>query len=378
VIPVAAFATPGGPPVGIINQSDHVFWLGSSVADTVINLRPIGRTITECRRSARHNTLLPIPLDEPPPALDREVARRQLGIPDDRVVLLSVGRANKYVPSATHNFFASVAAVLTEHPNAVMYLVGVDPEQARPHLDPATTDRFFCVGAVEDPAVYRTAADIYLEGFPFGSQTAMLEAGLAGLALVPAFAPTSRLVVTQDEAFDGLLTAAASEPAYREAVSELIRSAELRRDRGREGARKVRAVHFGTGWLDRLHNLYETMSGLTHSPRPIDAVSARSDQDDHGVALFHAYHTDVGGTLGPDLRYKLRRQAFDAAYTGREAGDYTGAWRVLRLAHRTWGDDGTLRRAARKLFPHWLLRRVFRRGPTESVVSRGRWESSRS
>lgn len=368
VVPVAAFAAPGGPPVGVINQSDHVFWLGPSVADTVINLRPIGQTVTELRRAARHNTLLPIPIEELPPSLDRATARRQLGIRTDRVVLLSVGRANKYVPSATHNFFASVAALLAGHPTAEMFLVGVSREQANPYLDPSTADRFHCVGAVENPSAYRAAADVYLEGFPFGSQTAMLEAGQAGLPPVPAFAPNSQLLATQDEAFDGVVSVADSEPAYRAAVGELIRSADRRRALGGECARRVRDLHIGDGWLARLHQLYEATARLTHTPASISPTPFRADPDDVGVAAFHAFHTDAGGTLAADLRYKLRRAAFDAAFAGREAGDYLGAWRVLRLARRTWGDDGSLRRVERKLLPHWLLRRLVPRRTPAAVV----------
>jgi hypothetical protein len=217
--------------------------------------------------------------------------------------------------------------------------------------------------------VYRSAADVYLEGFPFGSQTAMLEAGQAGLAPVPAFAPLSPLLVTQDEAYDDLLTPAPSQAAYVAAVGELVRSAEVRRALGAECARRVRASHTGEAWLDRVHGLYRTMAGMTHVPAPIGPAPAAEEPDDVGLSLFHAYHTDPGGTLGPDLRYKLRRAAFEAAYSGREAGDYLGAWRVLRLARRTWGDDGTLGRASSRLLPHWLLRQtVRRRGRAEAVV----------
>ncbi len=368
VVPLAAFAAPGGAPVGVINQSDHVFWLGPSVADTVINLRPIGRTVTERRRAARHNTLLPIPIEELPPSLDRTTARGQLGIRPDRVMLLSVGRENKYVPSTTHNFFASVSALLAEHSAAEMFLVGVSLERARPYLDPATADRFHCVGAVENPALYRAAADIYLEGFPFGSQTAMLEAGQAGLPPVPAFAPNSQLVVTQDEAFDGVVSVADSEPAYRAAVGELILSADRRRQLGGECAGRVRTLHTGDGWLARLHQLYQATAQLTHSPAPIPPTPFRAEPDDVGVAAFHAFHTDAGGTLASDLRYKLRRAAFDAAFSGREAGDYVGVWRVLRLARRTWGDDGSLRRVERKLIPHWVLRRIVPRRTRDAVI----------
>src|SRR5262249_29331493 len=42
IVPTVAFAVPGGPPVAVLNHADHQFWLGSSVADVVINLRTAG------------------------------------------------------------------------------------------------------------------------------------------------------------------------------------------------------------------------------------------------------------------------------------------------------------------------------------------------
>ena len=62
VVPVVAFAAEGGPPVVIMNHADHVFWLGTSVADVVGNIREFGKRLCEERRFARHSMLLPIPL----------------------------------------------------------------------------------------------------------------------------------------------------------------------------------------------------------------------------------------------------------------------------------------------------------------------------
>src|SRR5262249_711485 len=38
VVPTVAFATADGPPVGFANHSDQNFWLGSTVADAIVNL----------------------------------------------------------------------------------------------------------------------------------------------------------------------------------------------------------------------------------------------------------------------------------------------------------------------------------------------------
>ena len=62
VIPVLAFADESGlPPVLFLNHADHLFWLGTSVADLVLNLRDAATDITIGRRGveADRNFLLP-------------------------------------------------------------------------------------------------------------------------------------------------------------------------------------------------------------------------------------------------------------------------------------------------------------------------------
>ena len=62
--PVLAFADKRCPPVALLNHADHIFWLGSTISDLIINQRDIGKVLSEERRFARHNTVLPIPLME--------------------------------------------------------------------------------------------------------------------------------------------------------------------------------------------------------------------------------------------------------------------------------------------------------------------------
>ena len=185
VVPILAFAVGGGPPVAVLNHADHLFWLGSTVADSVINQREIGRDLSEQRRFTRRNVVLPIPLEEPPGRLPRTEAKRLLGIPDDQVVLLSVGRSPKYIPSNGRNFFETASKILDRNTTAHIYLLGVARGDVARYLRAEPHERLHFLGRIEDPSVYQMAADVYMEGFPTGSQTALLEACLAGVPPSP-------------------------------------------------------------------------------------------------------------------------------------------------------------------------------------------------
>jgi predicted O-linked N-acetylglucosamine transferase (SPINDLY family) len=142
---------------------------------------------------------MPIPLEESARELSRQDARQRLSIPADQVVLLSVARAEKFRPCAQYDFTATVGKILRRNPQAHAYLIGESHSGIRRYLRCELHDRIHFVGGIEDSTVYRAAADIYLETFPFGSQTALLEAALSGLAIVPACAPLFPLLVANDD-----------------------------------------------------------------------------------------------------------------------------------------------------------------------------------
>jgi glycosyltransferase involved in cell wall biosynthesis len=214
VVPVVAFAKGGGPPVALYNHADHVFWLGSSIADVVVDFRESGRRLSASRRFPARSELLPCPLPPVVGAVSREQARERLGMRADQLVLLSIGSAYKYVPTSDQNFFASAINLLERHPAAHLYLVGVPWDESQPHLRSARHERLHFVGRVEDPASYQAAADVYLEGFPFTSLTAMLEAVRFGVPAVAAFGESRGVLQSDDLAIDGLWRCEATEDEY--------------------------------------------------------------------------------------------------------------------------------------------------------------------
>ena len=220
VVPLLAFARAGGVPVALANQADHVFWLGTSVADAILNLRPAGRTLTQTRRFHQRNLLVPLPLN-PNALVQREHARALLGLGEE-VVLVSVGSTYKYKPSTSRNFFADVSAVLRKCPTAHMFVVGVEKTLVEAWLDEPLHHRLHCIPWIPDPAVYQASADVYVESYPFGSQTAMLEAAMRGVPTVPAYAPESRLLATDDDSLLKVISPSRSAKEHVELISMLL------------------------------------------------------------------------------------------------------------------------------------------------------------
>jgi glycosyltransferase involved in cell wall biosynthesis len=354
VVPIVAFAVGGGPPVAVLNHADHIFWLGSTVADSVINLREIGRDLSERRRFTRRNVVLPIPLEEPPSRFPRTEVRRLLGIPDDQVVLLSTGTPYKYIPSDGKNFFETASKILDRNTTAHIYLLGVTRGDVARYLRAEPHERLHYLGRIEDPSVYqayRIAADVYMEGFPFGSPTALLEACLAGVPPVPAFAPGCNLLATSDEAISDLAVTPATELEYIERVEFLVRNLSDRETIGAEVRRRVLECHTGDGWAEALESVYSGLVGLAHEPGPIPVAEPLETEIDVAMCAWRKDWVKVAGS-GEGPASEVRGLLLDAARQARQWGEHADGLRLLRYYGGRWGYDRQVLREIAKTLVH--------------------------
>jgi hypothetical protein len=315
---------------------DHIFWLGGTTADAIIQLRSSGKCLSETRRFTRNNLLLPIPMEARRSALSKSQARQELGIPENCVMILSIGRGVKYIPSATHDFCSTIVKVLDENPNAHLYVVGASAaDLGRWYPGGLKHDRLHLLGRIDEPGRYLDAADIFVESFNFGSHTALLEGCLAGLAPVRSLAPKAEVLVAEDVAISDILPSARTEEDYRRELGSLITDGERRQNLGMELAKAVERHHVGEEWRRRhLNEVYEKLEALQHSPRQAPWTSAVHSTLDDAVAemleVIYGRHLAVE-EIG---RKEAAFLPVDTAYWVREAGDHTVSFRLLWEAGR--------------------------------------------
>jgi hypothetical protein len=263
VLPTLAFAHPGGPPVLLMNHADHAFWVGVAVADAVIDFRDSGAALTERLRAPRGMRRLPVPLDERA-ALPRDRAALAGRLPsralDRRTLLLTIGRASKYQSLRALDFRATASRIVQALDDCT--LVAVGPPADDPlwqALGRETDGRAVAVGEDANLAPWWSAADLYLEGFPIGSYTALLETVQAGRAVVRKPWLTSPDLLPVDT---GALAAAVPPPDADAYVAEALR---LSRDPSARDAQvatlrpAVVAVHAGSRWDAALRELEDSL-----------------------------------------------------------------------------------------------------------------------
>ena len=280
VVPTVAFGIPGGPPVLLLNHADHTFWVGAAITDLLVNLRQSGEDLAKRHRGIDRNFLFRIPLPEPmdpQSALKARVdVRTRLNIPESSIVFLTVGSAYKYSVAGELNFPAMAQKLLAELPNA--YMIAVGPEADRGGWEEAiiaSLPRLIVLGEQRDAPRFHPAADIYLEGFPFDSHTALLEAAVSGLPAVRI--PKSAIPIFSENHFP-LSTLEQPEDVHdylRQAVA-LALSAHRRATTAAGLHRAVVDLQCGVNWRARLEEL-RACSDISHSVHQVQSTDESSD-----------------------------------------------------------------------------------------------------
>src|SRR6185437_3034845 len=98
----------------------------------------------------------------------------------------------------------AAATILRARPHVQLLAVGPNEDARWRDLRAATGGRARALGPRHDLPRIHAAADVYLEGFPVGSPTALLEAGLRGLACVRAPADVPPPFAIDGPALDAL------------------------------------------------------------------------------------------------------------------------------------------------------------------------------
>lgn len=334
VLAPLAFGITGGPPVLFMNMADHLFGVGVSVADLMLHLRPQGELLSARHRGIDRSAPLPIPLIERRgDAADTMGSdlRQQLGIPLDALVLLTIGRVAKYEPRDSLDFLQTAKEILSQISGA--YLIAVGPSTEHPAWQKAfqeTNGKLLPVGEHPDLKPYHACADIYLEGFPIGSLTALLEAGLSGLPCVRVPKTVPSIFKSSGPAVDHLPEP--EEPSdYVKMVVELARlGRKTLREQGNELATKIKGYHCGTGWSRHLMDIKLPESHKTYAVSPIIpmpenlAKFARYIEGDAlGNVLFSAHRLGLGLPIDLELAsdairhhffVKMTRDVFSATY----------------------------------------------------------------
>jgi glycosyltransferase involved in cell wall biosynthesis len=261
VVPLIAFARrEQRPPLSFLNHNDHVFWLGTTIADQVAEMRDSGRRLSESRRGISESriSMLPIPLDVKPELLERSEAKKQLGISQDAIVLLTIASAYKYNAPEGRHFTDVLLPILRNYPKTQLLVIGPADAGVWASASRQAAGQLKVLGRRSDTALFYQAADIYLDSFPFSSLTAVLEAGCHGAPIVSYCGRSAgaEVLCGDDLALSDLILRGCNQAEYAGKIVRLIENPKLRSELGQSTRESLIAYHAKGGWNEFLEKLY--------------------------------------------------------------------------------------------------------------------------
>ena len=344
VIPVLAFADESGlPPVIFLNHADHLFWLGTSVADLVLNLRDAATDISIARRGvqADRNFLLPTIVDSTTRLQSRDEAKAGLGLPPDTILLLSVARRPKYRSIDGLSFADRHVKLLEKHPQARLVVVGSgepdDWQAAKARVDGRITG----LSEVPDPKRYFEAADIYVDSYPFVSSTSMMEAAGYGLPAVTIFTlpDEARIFGINHVGLVGTSLVATTADEYEAMLDRLVVDASFRTEKGEAVRQAIERFHVPSGWRSHLEAAFERVRSL---PARV-AVATNGIVERPYVGPPDDMHQEIVGAepVLPEVKMIYMgalplRQRLAQWSRMRRQGEISGAKAMLRLLLPEW------------------------------------------
>jgi glycosyltransferase involved in cell wall biosynthesis len=261
-VPTIAFADKDAcPPVALLNHADHCFWVGVATSDFIINLRSSGMNLCSSRRAieATRSVLLPTVISRNERVLSRADAKSKLGLERNSILLLSVARSIKYRDFDGATFLDAHIPILEKYDSVHLWIIGSGIPPTWSTTVAGARGRIVALDERADTTTFYHAADIYVDSFPFVSNTSLLEAGSYGIPLVTRF-PFSRASEILGADMPGLeenLLRASNTEEYQRIISCLVENEKLRTRIGDATKRSVRLTHQGHCWKNSLSKLYE-------------------------------------------------------------------------------------------------------------------------
>ncbi|WP_226579013.1 glycosyltransferase family protein [Acuticoccus sediminis] len=343
------------PPVVLLNHSDHMFWLGAGIADSVVNTRRSGRDLCVARRgiASERNLLLPLCLERIGRCQSREAAKQALGIDPTAVVMLSVARGTKYRSFGTQGYPDLMLPLLQSNPAARLIVIGPGGTVDWARAMRSAPGRISVLPETPDTKGYLEAADIYVDSFPFPSNTSLFEAGLHGLPLVTYFPFGSGCAVMGADSvgFDGSILRAHDRAELNAILAGLASDPERRARIGEQTRREIEATNFDQPWREAVAAIYERSLDLPQRVPEWTEVQ-RPGLDDVDVFQPFAFGNPIACAGFEDRLGVIQELEIRAMPLSHRAATLLDLARRRRLVH------SDLKSSLRYLSPEWLSRRA--------------------
>ena len=291
-LPLLAFAVTDCPPIAFVNHADHTYWLGTSIADLIVNLREKAEDLSYKRRAARQCLTLPIPLHDHEPSMAKQTARRELNIHNDQILAITMGASYKFTPNAHGDFFKTIVKALDKIPELHLKIIGVSEDDDLEKMGYIKHKRMQLLGIIKHPEKYQIAADVIIDPIPYGSYTALLESVVQGCYPFMMKNAIPLFNLSEDPGLKGMVQPAENEPEFISSLADLCKSRE-ELERKTELIRKnLLSWHAGKDWHSALDTIYQYLYSAKHNPGSRGENPSMATEEDFMLSVLSEKQLD--------------------------------------------------------------------------------------
>lgn len=170
-------------PVLFYNHASHLFWIGKSITDLLLDLWH-DDGITRKRRKIFNTYFLGIP-SKKIQLIDanKTASRKKLNLPLDKKIIITAGSAFKFKPIDDENLLDVIKQIIDD--KCVCYAIGIPQnDKAWSKAKEKSGDKIVPLGMINFDSGYMDyikSADLYLDSYPFPGGTASIDAISVGV-----------------------------------------------------------------------------------------------------------------------------------------------------------------------------------------------------
>ncbi|MCQ2224254.1 MAG: hypothetical protein MJZ14_00830 [Paludibacteraceae bacterium] len=188
-LPIVAFANKNfRRPVGFYNHADHLFGVGYSVVDSLVEMREWGEKMSKNYRGVYSSHTIAVPSEHNTPSCSKKQARERLSISENSKIVLSVGTAFKFFPNEDVNLNSVFDAILSQNTNCYYYVIGVTNGMIPSwnYLSEKYGDRFRLLPSMshDELMVHLVASDLLIDSLPVSGMTTMQDAVMCNVPIL--------------------------------------------------------------------------------------------------------------------------------------------------------------------------------------------------
>lgn len=172
-------------PIILFNHSDHTFWIGNSIADCVADIR-VNNNLSRDKRLLNNSFMLGIPSEkqykkeEPKEEKTKDEIRKDLNIPANKKIILTVGAPQKYKAISGDCIQPKLLKIIENVKDSICYAIGptLKDEKWNEYYK-LSGKRIVPLGIVDYSCKYWDyikIADLIVDSYPAGGGTFLIDA----------------------------------------------------------------------------------------------------------------------------------------------------------------------------------------------------------